>query len=112
MWGANTRRILVSSYWFQACEVKQRRKPMRTPPVVTHTTSRLADRKLLTTLSQWTIATLAALLVLLIDLQVGIVGQFSPPLALILGLPAVVVTVLLLTTGWRWKPLLAVLYWI
>jgi uncharacterized cupredoxin-like copper-binding protein len=50
--------------------------------------------------------------VLLIDLQVFVVGQFSPPLALIFGLPALVIVVLLLTTRWRWTPLLAVLYWL
>jgi len=85
---------------------------MDTPLVETPNAPRPVGRKPLTALRQWTVATLAALIVLLIYLQVGIVGQFSPPLALVLGLPAVVVAVLLLTTRWRWAPLLAVLYWL
>jgi uncharacterized cupredoxin-like copper-binding protein len=85
---------------------------MSTQPVVTPNTPHLAGRKPLTALSQWTVAALAALILMLIDLQVGIVGQFSPPLALVLGLPALAVAVLLLATRWRWAPLLAVLYWI
>jgi uncharacterized cupredoxin-like copper-binding protein len=84
---------------------------MSIPPVVTPTTLRPVGQKRLTPLSQWTVATLLAVVVLLIDLQVVIVGQFFPPLALVFGLPALVIVVLLLTTRWRWAPLLAVLYW-
>jgi uncharacterized cupredoxin-like copper-binding protein len=84
---------------------------MSTPPAVTPTTPRPVGQKRLTPLSQWTVGTLLAVVVLLIDLQVFIVGQSFQPLALVFMLPPVVVAVLLLTTRWRWAPLLAVLYW-
>jgi len=74
--------------------------------------TRRAARQPLTALGQWTVATLAALVVMLIYLQVGIVGTFFPSVVLVFGLPALVVAVLVRTTRWRWTPLLAVLYWI
>jgi plastocyanin len=49
---------------------------------------------------------------MLIYLQVAILGQFFPPLALVLGLPALVAAILIVLTRWRWAALLGVLYWI
>src|SRR5712691_1406534 len=85
---------------------------METPLAVNSTASRPTGRKPLPALSKWTVATLAAIILMLIWLQVVVIGGFSPPLALILGLPAAVVTVPIGATRWRWAPLLGVLYWI
>jgi uncharacterized cupredoxin-like copper-binding protein len=58
------------------------------------------------------VATLAALFVMLIWLQVVVVRGFVPPLALILGVPALVVALPIVFSRWRWAPLLGVIFWI
>lgn len=85
---------------------------MDTSIIDTQTATRAAARRPLPALTRWTVATLAAICVMLIYLQVVVVGSFSPPLALILGLPAVVVAVAIIVSRRRWAPLLAVIYWI
>jgi uncharacterized cupredoxin-like copper-binding protein len=71
-----------------------------------------ARRKPLSALSKWLVFTLAAIVLMLIWLQVAVVRGFSPPLVLILGLPTLVVAVPIVATRWRWVPLLGALYWI
>jgi plastocyanin len=66
----------------------------------------------LSALTRWTVGTLVTNIVLMIYLQVVIVGGFSPPLALIFGVPAVFFAIAVLLIRWRWAPLLSVLYWI
>ena len=85
---------------------------MNTPLNVTPIATPPAGRQPLPALSKWTVATLSAAVVMLIYLQVVIVGQFFPPLGLILALPALVVAIPIVVTRWRWAPLLGVLYWI
>jgi heme/copper-type cytochrome/quinol oxidase subunit 2 len=73
-------------------------------------TSRLQP---LSALSKWTVATLATVVVMLIWLQ--LVDEFVRQywfFALVLGTPALVATVLIVATRWRWAPLLGVLYWV
>jgi len=85
---------------------------MDTPLVVNPTATRPAGRKPLPALSKWTVATLAAVVVMLIWLQVAVARSFFPPLALALGTPALVVAVPIVATRWRWAPLLGAIYWI
>ena len=85
---------------------------MDSPLVVTSTDTRPAGRQPLRALSKWSVATLAALVLMLIWLQVAVVRGFFPPLALILGLPALVVAIPIVAARWRWAPLLAAIYWI
>ncbi len=85
---------------------------MDTPLAASSTTGRHASRRPLPALTKWTVATLGAIVVMLIWLQVAVVHGFSPPLALILGTPALVVAVPILVTRWRWAPLLAAIFWI
>lgn len=85
---------------------------MDTPLVDTQIATRAAARRPLSALTRWTVATLAAICVMLIYLQVVVVGSFSPPLALIFGLPAVIIAVPIIVSRLRWAPLFAVIYWI
>ena len=85
---------------------------MDTPPIVTPTATRPAGRQPLPALSKWTVATLAAAVVMLIYLNVTALSQYFPWFALVLGLPAVVAAVPIVVTRWRWAPLLGMLYWI
>jgi len=95
---------------------------MDTPLVVTPTATRPASRQPLSALSKWTVVSLAAMVVLLIWLELVLEVSaracsarqlpVCPPVALILGLPALVVAVLIVATRRRWAPLLGVLYWI
>jgi uncharacterized cupredoxin-like copper-binding protein len=75
-------------------------------------TTRPAGRKPLPALSKWTVATLVALALMLIWLQVAVVRGFSPPLALALGTPALIVAVPIVATRWRWAPLVGAIFWI
>jgi heme/copper-type cytochrome/quinol oxidase subunit 2 len=79
---------------------------------VTPTAMPPARRKPLSALSKWLVFTLAAIVLMLIWLQVAVVRGFSPPLVLILGLPTLVVAVPIVATRWRWVPLLGALYWL
>src|SRR5262245_50853478 len=79
---------------------------------VTPTAMRPAERKPLSALSKWLIFTLAAIVLMLIWLQVAVVRGFFPPLALMLGSPALIVAAPIVATRWRWVPLLGAFYWI
>src|SRR5262245_29705372 len=80
--------------------------PVDTPLVKAH----ISGRTPLPALTKWIVATLAAVVLMLIWLQVK-VGGFFPPVAFILAPPALVVAVPIVATHRRWVPLLAVLYW-
>jgi len=73
----------------------------------------VSGRQPLPALSKWTIATLAAAVVMSIYLQLYVeAGRYFPLLMLFLGLPALVVAIPIIITRRRWAPLLGVLYWI
>src|SRR6266540_3275186 len=82
---------------------------MDSPLVVTRT--RAAGGTPLAALSKWTVATLVAVVVMLIWLQVAVVSQYWF-FALVLGTPALVAAVPIVATRRRWAPLLGVLYWV
>src|SRR6266508_5421603 len=84
---------------------------MDTPLAVAPTATRPAGRQRLSALSKWTVATLAAVVVMLIWLQVAVVSQYWF-FALVVGTPALVVAVPIVVTRRRWAPLLGVLYWV
>ena len=74
-------------------------------------TNRFAARPPLSALAQWTLATLLGGVVLLVYLQVFLVRSFTPPIALIFGVPALIFAVLVAQIRRRWAPLLGALYW-
>jgi plastocyanin len=84
---------------------------METLIVKDRAASRRSARKPLLPLTKWLLATLAAMVVLLIFLQVVVVGGLFPPLAIIFGLPAVIIALLIYAARWRWTPLLGLAYW-
>jgi uncharacterized cupredoxin-like copper-binding protein len=81
---------------------------MDTRLVVTPTATHPARRKPLSGLSKWTVAGLVGGVVMLIYGQVVILGQLNPPLAIVFGLPGLLCAGIILSSGWRWAPLLGV----
>ena len=65
----------------------------------------------LSNLAKWTIATLLAGVGLLVYMQVVLVGAFMPPIALMFGVPALILAALVAGLRRRWAPLLGALYW-
>jgi uncharacterized cupredoxin-like copper-binding protein len=62
-------------------------------------------------LAQWTLATLLGGVALLVYMQVFLVRGFTPPIALMFGVPALVFAALVALIRRRWAPLLGTLYW-
>ncbi len=72
---------------------------------------RVSSRPALPALAKWTIATLVACALQLTFMQVFFFRSFDPPVALIFGVPALIVAVLIAMVRRPWVPLLGTTYW-
>ncbi len=73
---------------------------------------RTTGRTPLSALAKWTVTTLVVGVVLLIYMQVFLVRDFMPPIALMFGVPALIFAALVVAIRRRWAPLLGALYWV
>lgn len=72
--------------------------------------ARVSDRRLVPALGRWTVATLIAGVLLLVYLQVFLVRAFMPPIALMFGVPALILAALVVAIRRRWAPVLGAPY--